>query len=90
MYCLGKVMQLQMRQWVLEEERGALSPPSHPHCYVALLTLLQDLNSDDSNCGACAKKCPAGQSCTGGKCICPNDQTDCSGVCKVWLDCLGK
>lgn len=40
-----------------------------------------DLATDARNCGACATRCPAGGSCTGGVCACPAGEVVCGGAC---------
>jgi len=40
-----------------------------------------DLTSDSSNCGACARACPTGQSCVAGACACATGLTLCGGAC---------
>ena len=42
-----------------------------------------NLQSDNTNCGACATACKAGEVCTSGKCAlsCQSGLTDCSGSC---------
>ncbi|MFO0607623.1 MAG: MXAN_6577-like cysteine-rich protein [Polyangiales bacterium] len=40
-----------------------------------------DLQSDPANCGACATRCAAGQTCAAGACACPTGQTSCGGAC---------
>ena len=39
------------------------------------------LQSDPFHCGACAKACAAGGSCTGGACECPAGETICGSAC---------
>jgi hypothetical protein len=40
-----------------------------------------DLQGDATHCGACGNACPAGQSCTAGRCGCPMGQELCAGAC---------
>ena len=40
-----------------------------------------DLQSDAANCGACGRACPAGESCTAGRCQCPRGREICNGAC---------
>lgn len=48
-----------------------------------LLLYTQDTTADNENCGACGTKCPTGQYCSAGKCVCPGSLIFCDGACKV-------
>ncbi|MDX9720636.1 MAG: SUMF1/EgtB/PvdO family nonheme iron enzyme [Myxococcota bacterium] len=39
----------------------------------------------DKDCGACGVKCEGGKSCRDGRCVCPEGERDCDGVCKQVL-----
>jgi hypothetical protein len=40
-----------------------------------------NLNTTNSNCGACGTVCPAGATCTNGACVCPAGTVSCNGTC---------
>lgn len=44
-----------------------------------------DGDSDAGNCGRCGNRCPSGQKCKRGSCVCNNGQTLCGNVCGVSL-----
>jgi len=54
-----------------------------------------DLQTDETNCGACGTTCAADEACVGGKCtppapvLCPEGQVRCDGICKEALPNFG-
>lgn len=58
------------------DTRSGACPPGEVLCGTACV----NLNTDRDNCGACGKRCPSGQRCSGGIC-CPTGQINCNGAC---------
>ena len=46
-----------------------------------------NLSTDSANCGACGNACSGGQTCSGGVCTCPADQSFINGSCIPRFGC---